>query len=100
MSSCKIERKGEEFIVEVLEDQKRATVTDKQGTKVTIVPDSGNFHVRLPNGWGGWQPSMEQAVEQAVRLCFEARKQVTADQAYSEMMDYLKKCEDEKNANN
>ncbi len=99
MSSCKIEREGEEFVVEVSEDQKQTTVTDKQNTKVTIKPGSGNFDVRLPNGWGAWKFSIDQAVEYAVRLCFESRKQLTADQAYGEMMNYLKKCEDEKGKN-
>lgn len=99
MLSCKIKREDEEFIVEVSEDQKQATVTDEQNIKATIRYNSGNFDVRLPNGWGGWQSSMVQAVEYAVKLCFEARSQRTADRAYSEMVDYVKKCEGEKDKN-
>ena len=32
---------------------------------------------------------MDRAVDRAVGLCFESRKQLTADQAYQEMVDYL-----------
>ena len=89
MLSRTIKRNGEEFVIKVSEDQKRASVTDQRGTQVTISYDSGNFNVRLPNQWGAWKPSMESAVEQAVRLCIESRKQLTADQAYEEMVDYV-----------
>ena len=63
MLSRTIKRNGEEFVVEVSEDQKRATVTDQRGTQVTISYSSGNLNVRLPNGWGAWKTSMESAVE-------------------------------------
>ena len=33
---------------------------------------------------------MEHAVELAVKLCFESRDQLTGDQAYQEMVDYVK----------
>ena len=89
MLTRKIERDNEEFVVALSEDKMRATVTDEKGVVVTISYDSGNFNVRLPNGWGSWMPSMERAVEQAVRLCFESRKQATADEAYQEMLDYV-----------
>ena len=52
MLSRKIKRSGEEFIVEVLVDDKNAAVTDERGTRVTITYNSGHFNVRLPNGWG------------------------------------------------
>ena len=32
---------------------------------------------------------MEAAVEYAVRLCVESRQQVTAAEAYQEMLDYV-----------
>ena len=89
MLTRKIERDNEQFVVALSEDKMRATVTDDKGVVVTISYDSGNFNARLPNGWGAWQPSMERAVEYAVRLCFESRKQVTADDAYKEMLDYV-----------
>ena len=33
---------------------------------------------------------MERALELAVRLCFESRKQLTDDQTYDEMVDYVR----------
>ena len=89
MLSRKIERDDEEFVVSLSEDKMSATVTDEKGVVVTIDYSSGNFNVRLPNGWGSWVPSMERAVDRAVGLCFESRKQLTADQAYEEMIDYV-----------
>lgn len=89
MLTRKIERDNEKFVVALSEDKMSATVTDEKGVVVTISYDSGNFNVRLSNGWGSWMPTMERAVEQAVRLCFESRKQLTADQAYEEMLDYV-----------
>ena len=88
--SRRIKRGGEEFIVEVSADDKNATVTDERGTRVTITYNSGHLNVRLENGWGNWVPSMRRAVELAVDLCFESRDQLTADQAYQEMVDYVK----------
>ena len=95
MLTRKIERDDEQFVVEVSKDNKRATVTDERGTTVTISYDSGNFTVRLPNGWGSWTPSMEAAVERAVKLCFESRKQLTMNDAYQEMVDYVEGKTDE-----
>lgn len=89
MLTRKIERDGEQFVVALAEDKMRATVTDEKGVVVTISYNSGNFNVRLPNGWGAWKSSMEAVVEYAVQLCFESRKQVTADEAYQEMLDYI-----------
>ena len=43
MLTCKIERGDEEFDVAVSEDSKKATVSDKLGTKVSISYDSGNL---------------------------------------------------------
>ena len=88
----KIERQGEEFVVEVAKEQREATITGQhggEGVEVTIRPGSGNFNVRLPNGWGGWRPTMDAAVEYAVSLYFEARRQLTADEALEEMIDYV-----------
>ena len=90
MLTRSIKRDDEEFVVEVSEDEKNATVTDEKGTTVTINYDSGNLNVRLPNGWGNWVPSMESAVERAIRLCLESRGQLTAAAAYQEMVDYVK----------
>ena len=85
----KIERDNEEFVVALSEDKRRAIVTSEKGVVVTISYDSGNFNVRLPNGWGSWKSSMDAAVEYAVRLCFESRTQLIGDQAYQEMLDYV-----------
>ena len=90
MLTRKIKRQEEEFVVQVLEDQKTATVTDEHGMVVTISPNSGNFDVRLPNGWGAWKPTMEASVGYAVKLCIEARTQLTADKAFQEMVNYVK----------
>ena len=89
MLTRKIERDNEQFVVALSDDKMSATVTDEKGVVVRISYSSGNFDVRLPNGWGYWTPTMERAVEQAVRLCFESRKQLTADQAYEEMLEYV-----------
>lgn len=90
---CEIKRDGEEFSVEVSPDKQYTTVADESGASVTITYDSGNFNVRLGNGWGGWSPSMDGAVEYAVRLLFDSRTQLTADDAYKEMIEYVEKCE-------
>ena len=76
--------------MKVSEDEKNATVTDEMGTTLAIGYNSGSLNVRLPNGWGGWEPSMESAVKRAVRLCIESRGQLTAESAYQEMVDYVK----------
>ena len=89
MLTRKIERQGEQFVVQVSKDQREATVTGQHDSVVTIRPNSGNFAVRLPNGWGGWRPTMDAAVEYAVSLYFEARRQLTADEALQEMIDYV-----------
>ena len=85
-----IKRQGEEFVVRVLEDEKKATVTDETDVVVTITPSSGNFNVRLTNGWGSWVPTMEAAVNRAISLSFEFRSQVTTDEALQEMIEYVK----------
>ena len=95
MLNCKIKRGDEEFEVAVSEDSKKGTVTDKLGTKVSISYDSGNLNVRLPNGWGSWKSSIPSAVDYAVNLCLESRGQLTSDSAFQEMVDYIKRCEDE-----
>ena len=89
MLTRKIERDNEEFVVALSEDKMSATVTDEKGVVVAISYDSGNFNVRLPNGWGSWKPSIDKAVDYAVRLCFESRKQLTAGQASQKMLDYV-----------
>ena len=94
MQQCKIKREGEQFVVQVSEDEKATTVTDERGTEVTITWDSGNYNVRLSNGWGSWSKTMDGAVEHAVRLCIEARSQRTADEAVKEMVSYVKNCEE------
>ena len=91
---CKIKRQDEHFAVEVSEDQKNTTVTDERGTGVTITWNSGNYNVRLPNGWGSWEKTIDAAVERAVRLCIEARSQRTVDEAVEEMVAYVKNCEE------
>ena len=90
-----IKRGDEEFEVAVSEDSKKATVTDKLGTKVAISYDSGNLNVRLPNGWGSWKSSMPSAVDYGVSLCLEARGQLTSESAFQDMVDYIKGGKDE-----
>jgi len=84
-----IKRNDEQFVVAIEDDQKQATVTDEHGVTVTIRYSSGNLDVRLPNGWGYWVSSMDTAVERAVKLCFESRKQLTPEQAYEEMVEFV-----------
>ena len=93
---CKIKRQGEQFVVRVLEDKKKTTVTDERGTVVTITWNSGNYNIRLPNGWGSWSKTIESAVDQATRLCIEARSQRTSDEAVNEMANYVKNCKESK----
>ena len=88
--TCEITRDNKKFFIEIIDDRKTATVTDQDGVVVTISYKSGNFNVRLPNGWGYWQSSMASAVNSAVDLC--AEEQLTADTAYKEMVEYVKKC--------
>lgn len=95
MLTRKIKRRDEEFVVQVSEEEKKATVTDERGTIVTISYNSGNFNVRLPNGWGAWKSTMKESVNYAVAVCFEARTQLAADQAYQEMVNYVKDEEEE-----
>ena len=90
MLTRKIKRNGEQFVVAIANDERSATVTDFNGTQVTIKYDSGNLNVRLPNGWGSWKPSMESAVNYAVKLCIESRGQLTSDEAYKQMADFVK----------
>ena len=90
---CKIKRQDEQFVVQVSEDKKTTTVTDEHGTVVTISWNSGNYNVRLQNGWGSWSTTMDAAVERAVGLCLEARSQRTADKAAEEMVSYVKNCQ-------
>ena len=85
-----MKRQGEEFVVRVLEAEKKATVTDESDVVVTITPSSGNFNVRLPNGWGSWVPTMEAAVNRAISLSFEFRSQVTTNEALEEMIEFVK----------
>ena len=91
-SRCEITRDNKKFSIEILDDRKTATVTDQDGVVVTISYKSGNFDVRLPNGWGDWKSSMASAVNYAVGLCAAAKEQLTADTAYKEMVEYVKKC--------
>ena len=93
---CEIKRHDEQFVVQVSEDQKTTTVTDERGTVVTISWNSGNYNVRLPNGWGAWSTTMDAAVERAVGLCIEARSQRTGDKAVQEMVTYVKNCQESK----
>ena len=51
-SRCEITRDNKKFVIEIIDDKKTATVTDQDGVVVTISYRSGNFDVRLPNGWG------------------------------------------------
>ena len=89
--SCTVKREGREYIVTVSEDSKTTTVTHGSAM-VTIRPRSGNYDVRLPNGWGNWAHSMEQAVNQAIGLCDTAKTQLTEDAAYDQMVGYVKDC--------
>ena len=89
--SCTVKQDGREYVVTVSEDTKSTTVTDG-ATRVTITPNSGNLNVRLPNGWGSWVGSMDQAVPRAIKLCVEAETQLTPEAAYQQMADYVKDC--------
>lgn len=86
-----IERDGKKYSLEILEKEKKMTVTDENGTIVTISAiKSGNYNVRLPNNWGYWQTSLDAAVDSAIRLCLEAQTQRSRDQAFQEMVKFVR----------
>ena len=89
---CMIKRGDEEYRLELADNGRTATVTDERDVKVTIGYGSGQFNVRLPNGWGYWVPSMEQAVERAVRLSQESKSQLTEAAAREQMTKYIEEC--------
>ena len=90
MLTREIKRNGEQYLVAITDNGKEATVTDEHGTKVTIRYNSGNLNVRLPNGWGGWQSSMDTAVDYAIKLSNESRGQLTPEEAYKQMAEFVK----------
>ena len=90
--TCKIKRQNEEFILETKDGT--TTVTDEKDTVVTITYSSGHFNVRLPNGWGYWHDTLEQAVDRAVRLCIDYRKHVTEEEAVKQMQDFVEQCKE------
>ena len=90
--ACKIKRQNEEFILETKDGT--TTVTDEKDTVVTIKYSSGHFEVRLPNRWGDWHNTMEQAVDHAVRLCIDYRKHVTKEEAVKQMQDFVEQCKE------
>ena len=93
MGFCEKKRDGETFLIEIDEARKVTTVTDEKGTRVTIRIDrSGNYDVRLPNGWGSWVTSVESAVDRAMSLCIEARSQPTEEEALKKMVQYVENC--------
>ena len=92
-----IERDGKKYLLEILEKEKKMTVTDPGGTVVTIsVIKSGNYNVRLPNNWGSWQTSLNNAMDAAIRLCEQAQDQRTPEKAYEEMVEYVRKKDNRK----
>ena len=91
-NQCTLERQGEKFIVEVPEEGKGATVTDRLGVVSTIKYSSGHFVTRLPNGWGDYQDTMPKAVDYAISLLIENREQPKEEEAYKQMQDYVKNC--------
>ena len=91
-NQCTLERQGEKFIVEVPEEGKGATVTDRLGVVITIKYGSGHFDTRLPNGWGGWKNTMPEAVDYAISLFSQNRGGPKEEEAYKQMQDYVKNC--------
>ena len=91
-NQCTLERQGEKFIVEVPEEGKGATVTDRLGVVITIKYKTGHFDTRLPNGWGDWKNTMPEAVDYAISLFSQNREQPKEEEAYKQMQDYVKNC--------
>ena len=91
-NQCTLERQGEKFIVEVSEEGKGATVTDRLGVVITIKYGSGHFVTRLPNGWGGSKNTMPEAVDYAISLFSLNRGLLKEEEAYKQMQDYVKNC--------
>ena len=87
-----IKRDDGEFVVTLVEGWKSATVTDDKGYTVTIRYERGArpFNVRTPSGWGQWEPTMEGAVNSAVKLCLEARTFLGPDEFSQRLADYVK----------
>ena len=86
---CVIERGGEKYRLEFLEKQTKMTVADQDGMIVTISYSSGNYSIRLPNGWGYWRSTIGAAVDSAIGLFSEAQGQRTQDEARQEMVKYV-----------
>ena len=66
-----------------------AIVSDGEN-EVTIKPSSGNFETRRADGWGGWDTSMQAAVDRACSLLVEARTSKTNDDRCEEIHDFVK----------
>ena len=84
-----ITRGGKKFYVELRKDTTEATITNENGDAARIFYNSGNFNVRLANGWGGWKDDMQSAVDCAISLFEEAKSQRSREEAYREMLDYF-----------
>ena len=87
-----IKRGDGEFVVALVEGGKSATVTDDKGFTVTIRYEQGAkpFNVRTPSGWGQWEPTMERAVNSAIKLCVEARTFLGPEEFSQRLADYVK----------
>ena len=83
-----ISRNGKKFYVE-LKKPAEATITNEDGDTVRIFYSSGNFSVRLSNGWGHWSNNMKSAFDRAISLFEEAKSQRSQEEAYREMLDYF-----------
>ena len=84
-----ITRGGKKFYVELRKGTTETTITNENGDTARIFYDSGNFNVRLANGWGGWKDDMQSAVDYAISLFEEAKSQRSREEAYPEMLDYF-----------
>ena len=83
-------RQNEEFVIGF--NDETTTVTDENGTIVTIQYSCGRFDIQLPSGLGARAETMKQAVDNAVRLCIDYRKNITKDEALKQMRDFVEQC--------
>ena len=90
---CKITLDGEDFTLTLNEDEQSATLTDDYGEVVTIAPNEGKGTLQATGDGitSTSNNSMEEAVNEAVRLLRLRRTQLPTDaELFALMVAYVK----------
>ena len=92
-NQCTLERKGEKFIVEVLEEGKGATVTDQFGVVITIKYGSVViFTLDYPMVGGTGKTRCLKLLTALFSLFSKYKGQLKEEESYKQMQDYVKNC--------